>query len=123
MQPYVSVEVETPIYTPLDPDLLEGEHQYISATPHTSSSNLAVDGDSMEAGEYLNVSHESQSALLASGDGSRQGREYLKVQHGSQASNQYLELLTSSPPSHPQKHSSVDPVTGEIYSYVNEGQL
>lgn len=118
VEPYISVE--TPIYTPLDPDLIEGEHHYISATPRTSSSNLAV--GTRETGEYLNVSHESQSPLLASGGSALQGREYLKVEHGSQRNNEYLELLASST-SQPQKQSSIDSVTGEIYAYINEGPM
>ena len=87
------IDQKSPTYTPLNRNLLESEHLYAAPSPHANGDDLEPD------------------AL--------QDREYSCVEHGSQASSQILQMVASSKPTQ-QKKTPIDPITGEIYSYVND---
>ena len=96
VEPYTDIDQSAPTYTPLDRNLLASEHLYMSATPHANGDDLEPD------------------AL--------QDKEYTRVEHGSA---QIHQLIASSQPNQQKKtqDNTFDPITGEIYSYVNEERL
>ena len=96
VETYTDVDQNAPTYTPLNRNLLESEHLYAAPSPHANSDDLEPD------------------AL--------QDKEYDNVEYGSQASNQIHQLTASSQPNQ-QKKTPLDPITGEIYSYVNDGMM
>ena len=93
VEPYTDIHQSPPTYTPLDRNLLASEHLYMSATPHANGDDLEPD------------------AL--------RDKEYSCVEHGS---TQIHQLIASSQPNQQNKTegNTFDPITGEIYSYVNE---
>ena len=93
VEPYTDIHQSPPTYTPLNRNLLASEHLYMSATPHANGDDLEPD------------------AL--------RDKEYSRVEHGS---TQIHQLIASSQPNHQNKTegNTFDPITGEIYSYVNE---
>ena len=88
------IDQKSPTYTPLNRNLLESEHLYAAPSPHANGD------DDLEP-----------DAL--------QDKEYSCVEHGSQASHQ---MMASSKPTQ-QKKTPIDPITGEIYSYVNDEMM
>ena len=91
---YTNIDQNAPTYTPLNRNLLEGEHLYAAPSSH-------VNGDDDLEPDAL------------------QDEEYSRVKHGSQASNKIHQSTASSQPNQ-RKKTPLDPITGEIYSYVND---
>ena len=88
-----NIDQKSPTYTPLNRNLLESEHLYAAPSP------------------YANGDDDLEPDAL-------QDREYSCVEYG-QASSQIHQMVASSKPTQ-QKKTPIDPITGEIYSYMND---